>query len=171
MTLRVPNVIGSNKIFKTSPEDNQVYLSQGPRGLPEDSPNTQEFWVDSEGTSRSFRGQFSGIVTSSSAFGFVKFKLPHDFSFITSAEMLIIPAATQATRSLDIFTDYGASGEQYNLHSESANFSESLTDGELTLIDVSSTLTLLSAGDYVGILLRNNDATNFLTIGMRFRYN
>ncbi len=107
-------------------------------------------------------------------YGLMSFKVPHDFVAITSAEIIVIPQATEANADWDISSDYGAVGEAYNTHSEAdAASTYNVVSNQLFAVDVSGILTALAADDYVGIkLLQANDdiANDVYILGLRFRY-
>jgi len=102
------------------------------------------------------------------------FRVPHDFTSITSAVIVVIPIATMAGCDIDIFSDYGAVTEAYTTHSESDTFlTYNLTANTITEIDISPILSALAADDYVGIKILNNvplAAQGLNVLGIYFRY-
>ncbi|HUV56610.1 MAG TPA: hypothetical protein VMV84_05190, partial [Dehalococcoidales bacterium] len=63
---------------------------------------------------------------------FVIFRVPHDFTTLTSAEFVIIPEGTEGASNIDIFSDYAAEGEAYNANSESEEAATyGLTDDQI----------------------------------------
>ncbi len=93
-------------------------------------------------------------VTSNASFEF-SFVVPGDFSSLVSFVALANPrgGAAGSGKNIDLFSDYGANGEQYNHHSESdVGSTYNLGNaGQWTTIDISSVLTQLSAGDRGGV--------------------
>lgn len=111
------------------------------------------------------------INTSTDA-AFIMFFVPHDFTSITDA-VVMLEAATTATHRLNFFSTYGANGEKRNTHSESdLNNDLALTLIEFYEFDISGILSNLAANDYVGIRVLG-DAVNVpdvTIIGVRFKY-
>ena len=139
-----------------------------------DTQPTKEFWASaiSNGITRII-GNFLSYATN---LGFgetagVIFKCPHDFTSITSAEIIIIPEDTNANADIDIASDYGAAGEAYNTHSGSdAATTYNLTQNQIYALDVSGILGSLAANDHVGITLDEKDTNTIHVIGFRLRY-
>jgi len=106
------------------------------------------------------------------------FKVPADFSSLTSVKIVYIPGSTEAaTIDWTATTDFGADGEDYNNHSDSATADglDCYTDRlKIKLVDISAAFTDLAAGDYVGLKF-NCDAMSgtalFYLIGLEFNYN
>ena len=111
-------------------------------------------------------------INSTGERAWIAFHIPHDFSSITEAVVILNPLTT-ATHRFDITSDYAAVGEAFNIHSESdLNHDFSMTAFQFYEMDVSGVLSSLSAGDYGGIKLLG-DATNTpnaLVIGFRLKY-
>ena len=97
--------------------------------------------------------------------------MPHDFSKVESAKIIIVPQVT-GNYDIDISSNYAQEGESYDTHTESETANTyDLTENILTSIDIKSILSSLSAGDYVGIEIKNNDTTNDIhVIGLRLNY-
>lgn len=86
---------------------------------------------------------------------FWEFKVPADFVSLSSLVVLVVSAAT-GTLYWDVYADFGANGEDYDNHVSYTTGTETLvTVDKLTeLADVSSVLSGLAKGDYVGIYFR-----------------
>ncbi len=134
---------------------------------------TKEFFipfVTSDGALTNF-GDYPVAILGTNKIARCSFFVPNDFSAITSAVVVIIPAATGGTEDFDIYSDYAASGEAYATNSESdAATTYNVTASEVTEIDISGILSALAAGDYVGIRFDNKEATNVNVVGVRFKY-
>ena len=93
--------------------------------------------------------------------GFMTFRCPENFSAITTAAIVVIPKATQAAADWDIHSDYGAEGEDPQTHNESDTTSTyNVTLDVIFHVDVSSILSSLVAGDYVGLAIYNKNAAH-----------
>lgn len=106
--------------------------------------------------------------------GFTSFRVPHDFTSITSAELLVIPRDTVVAADWDIYCEYAAEGEAYTTHEEAdAASTYNVTADQLFAIDTSGLLTNLAAGDVVGVDLAKRAAAGqeeVDVLGVRFRY-
>lgn len=106
---------------------------------------------------------------------FFSFAIPSDFKTLTKLVMVAIPNNTSGAGDMDLSSDYGKVGEQYNAHSESnAAVPFSGTAGELTEIDISSVFSSLEAGDSCGLFLDQNGITggiNYLCILLQYTNN
>lgn len=137
---------------------------------------TREFFVPTTYTDGAMdnHGFFAGArLTTAGQAAHISFKVPHDFSAITSAEVIVIPMATQAAANWDIESDYGAIGEAYNTHSEAdAATTYNVVLNQLFAVDISGILTAPPvADDYVGIKLSMMDnAHDTFVLGVRFKY-
>jgi len=100
------------------------------------------------------------------------FIVPHDYSSITDAVMLVIPRATQSTANWDIMTSYAANGEAHTTHvTENSSSTYNVTNLQLFEIDISGILGSIAAGDYVGIRYSQGTAGhNADVVGVRFKY-
>lgn len=105
-------------------------------------------------------------------FAYMSFKVPHDFSSIVSAQIVLASGWNGNNQNLDISASYGAIGEDKATHQE--NDVASVYDfvgGIWTTIDISGILTALAAGDLVGINLTTHEVLELYVLGVRFRYN
>lgn len=93
------------------------------------------------------------------------FHVPFDFNSIVSAGLVVIPAGDVVGGNIDLSTEYGAIGEVYNLNTETDTTSTySFTTNQLGLLSITTVLTGVAAGDYVGLLV------NHLAIGTTLNY-
>lgn len=118
-------------------------------------------------------GDHAGIeLTTGGDFCHIECLIPHDFTTLTSIELVCI-ALTTGNSVEDITTDYGAAGEARNTHSEAiGNLTTAVVDNTIYEIDISAATTVLAAGDYVGIKVIH-DATHtadILVLGVKLRY-
>lgn len=114
-------------------------------------------------------GGFGATAISQSREVYFNFIVPNDFSSLTGAKVVIIPDTTE-TIQWDITVDVAAVGENYNIDTRTGtNESLAVTVDDMTEIDISSHLTGLTAGDYVGVNFQSD--TDFIkTIGARITY-
>ena len=116
------NFGGMKDIFERTANDGQVLKARGQKQIPEDDDDTQtkEFWAPISGSKdnqEGFFGDFLGAELTQDLEGGVTCKIPHDFTSITSAELIIINDTTNATTNIDVYSDYAAEGEAYTTHS------------------------------------------------------
>lgn len=104
--------------------------------------------------------------------GGMAFRVPHDFSSIVTAEIVVICKATQAAARWDLGSDYGAAGETYNTHHEyDITTTYNVTYEVIEVIDISGILSSLAADDYVGVTIsQKTDGHNFEVLGVHFKY-
>lgn len=143
------------------------------------SPSTKEFfvkwpaWLLSGGPAATNRGNFPVVdidgSTQSIKFGFF---VPNDFVTLVDAVLSVIPNAS-ATHRLNLSSEYGNDGENFDLHTESeADKDTVLVSGKNSKIDLSGVLTGIMANDFVSVSIVG-DATNTANLdirGFRFRY-
>ena len=100
------------------------------------------------------------------------FHVPDDFHSITKAVLVVIPRATQAAADWDIHSHYAAAGEAYNTHfGHDLSTAYNVTDGQIFEVDISTILTSLAAGDYVGVDIELGDAAHDVDVlGVMFKY-
>ena len=108
-------------------------------------------------------------------FSVCDFGVPSDFSSIIAVELIIVSSDTQAAADYDISSSYGAVGENCVLHQESDTTSTySVTGGQFYALDISGILSVLAAGDIVGIKLIKKVAVETETwvkvFGIHFKY-
>ncbi|MBA7658969.1 hypothetical protein ES703_66932 [subsurface metagenome] len=139
---------------------------------------TKEFFVPATGTLNGAADAnydnhatvYLGAVDQSA---YIEFFVPHDFSSITEAVVVIIPKMSRAAADYDIFSNYAASGQPYTAHSESDLVTTyNTTANQIFEVSIAGILSSLAVGDYVGIrffvAVANDDNCNVL--GVRFKY-
>lgn len=99
---------------------------------------------------------------------------PADFASLSAAAFVIVPEAT-GNAGYRLETDYGAEGEAYSTHGSTAGFTTlGVTANTLTLIDITSLLGNLAAGDFVlsTIYMVGSDSFTaaYDVIGLYLRY-
>ena len=92
--------------------------------------------------------------------------MPHDFSTLVSAHAFTWNDSTEVL-AITMKSHYAAAGELYNANEETGTPNTSFSANKITLVDVSSILTGIAAGDYIGIELTRADVS---WMGIRFRY-
>ncbi len=101
------------------------------------------------------------------------FQVPSDFSSLVSLDIILIPANTNVAAPVDLYSDYGAIGEAYNLHSESLSTTWNLgTANNFYAMSVSGVFTSLAAGDFCGLQVDEGAfgfATNYLGIRLKYK--
>ena len=107
---------------------------------------------------------------------YISFYVPHDFNSITSAAIIVIPLASQAAADWDIRSTYAAIGEDITIQEEidvSTSYNITVNDVYTFFeVNISGILSVLVAGDYVGIrLTQSTTLHNVSVLGIRFRYN
>ncbi len=100
---------------------------------------------------------------------FFHFRVPSNFSSLTSLKVVMIPDTTE-TIDYSLQSDYGSVNEDYDNHSESdSNVQPSVTSGKITEVDASTVFTSMAGSDYCALEFDSN--TNDLrVIGLYFKY-
>lgn len=97
--------------------------------------------------------------------------VPSDFGSITEMVLEVIPDGGFTNGDIDISSQYGAVGEQFDAHSESDTASTyNLTSGEITEIDISGLFGNLAAGDRFGVKVDNHETTGLYVTRIRLKY-
>lgn len=141
--------------------------------IPPGAPATKQFFFPVQTSAA--RGDYRvRSVPDSTAFQLTWF-VPHDFSSLTSVELICIPgaAAIGAGKSITLDSDYAAIGESFATHSESnpAFTTDFLTPDLIYGVDVSSVYNSLAAGDFCGLQITLNaigDALDVLGVLLRY---
>ena len=103
---------------------------------------------------------------------YFEFLVPHDFTSLTTAVLIVIPNSTTTMR-ISLYSDYAAVGETRNVHSEtSEGESFAVTGGEMSAVDISGILSNLAANDYVGIEIKgySSSAPDWCITGIKITY-
>jgi len=97
------------------------------------------------------------------------FVVPADFTSLTSANILVIPDATE-TIQWDEYISVATTGEDYNIDDRSTlDVQQAVTINDLTQINMTGNLNGIVAGDYIGITLKS-DIDYIRTIGLHIKY-
>ena len=103
-------------------------------------------------------GQFPTALINSTNAVYFKMRVPSDFTQTVTAVIVMIPDTTE-TIQYDVDTNFGAVGELYNVHSDSiTDATASATVNVILQTDISTSLTGLAAGDYLGINFSSDTA-------------
>ena len=157
----------------------EVKISGGPGVLETwGAVATKEFFVPAtfadSGGSAAVIGDVPGIsLTDDNHAAYMSFHIPADFSSIISAVVVIISSTTGSETDWDTFSDYAATGQAYNTHSESNTATVyDTTTNQWFEIDVSGILSSLAAGDHGGIQVKIGllDPADGLVVGLKFKY-
>jgi len=162
--------------------DEKLLKGAGVGAAPDeiDIPNaaTKEFFVPAGGATTALKGDFA-VARAQYGGGeaAVSFKIPHDFSTIIVAQLIIIPHGASAVAwDIDIDSDYGAVGEAHTANSEAdTTTTYNLTEDEIEAIDIAGILSAIAAHDFVGVKLTNSRAGDaeyayIEVVGVRIRY-
>lgn len=119
------------------------------------------------------RGDFSVRSAASNDSTYFAFHVPPDFGSLISADVIGIPLATFTTQNIDLFSDFGAVGEVFNVNSVAeTTLTYSGTINVILSISVSVILAGIAVGDYVGVQVDHvGIGTSVDYIGLRLRYN
>lgn len=108
------------------------------------------------------------------------FRVPHDYTSITTAVIVLITDFTDAAAAFDIQSDFAAAGEDKDTHGIADNASTyNVTNDRIFELDISGILddagsNIIAANDYVGIKLTNSeppeDEHRVSLLGIYFRY-
>ena len=124
-----------------------------------------------------YNGAWGGVRINNNAttdYGHYTFVIPEDFDELVSLDLLFIPDSTTSNYQWSLYSDYGASEESKDNHSESAVNQSlgSVTQNELTLYDVSGVFSSLAAGDLCALKVQSVETGTgeLLLAGLRLRY-
>ena len=166
--------VGTQKITSVvDPTENQhaatkKYVDDNAGGTP-----TKEFWVHphlvSATAARVKVGQFLAYDLSSTEECHFQFKVPADFTSITSANVIIIAEGTETIQA-DIVISAVAAGEDFDANdSSNADQTKVTTASDITEWDISAMFPTTAANDYIGITFAS-DTTSVDVIGLVFKY-
>lgn len=101
----------------------------------------------------------------------IEFLVPINYASTFGAHICVIPGGT-VDADIDLDSDYGTVGELYDAHSESDTTSTfPFVLNTIGVIDISSVLSSVTAGDMVGVKFSNNGVTGgYLISGFIFQY-
>ena len=94
------------------------------------------------------------------------FRIPNDFSSLTSVKALIIPITT-GTFDWTVTTNFAANGQAYQTHTDSATAdAQAATNFQMLELDISAAFTGLAAGDIVGLTFTLDALTTTSALSM-----
>lgn len=105
--------------------------------------------------------------------GHIMFRVPSDFTSITTAVVLALTVGADATADISCYSNYGAKDEASDTHSENkTDYSlDWSTSNRLREVDVSVILSALAANDYVSLaLVTEGTDEGCYVIGVYFKY-
>ena len=92
-------------------------------------------------------------LNSNGDYAVMSFRLPNDFTSLTSVKVIMIPNTT-GTFDWSVATKFGANGEAYDANTDSANANGQVaTHYQLLELDISAAFTAVAANDIVGVKL------------------
>jgi hypothetical protein len=103
--------------------------------------------------------------------------IPEDFNSLVSIYLvgIVSSGADGSGKDIDIYTDYGGNNELYNIHTESDTTSTydltGQTNKRTNVIDLSTVLTNLGAGDSIGLFVDHKGiggAINYIGIQLKY---
>jgi len=124
------------------------------------------------GNQIAIRGDFASNAAGTNSSVYFSFLVPADFGTLVSAAVIGIPLATFTTQNIDLFSDFGAVGEVFNVNSVSeTTLTYSGTINVLLSINVAVLLAGIAANDHVGVQVDHvGIGTTVDYIGLRLRY-
>lgn len=137
---------------------------------------TREFFypVNSRSTVVGIGWHSAVLVNGPSEYGYIECYIPHDFSSLTDIVLVHVPQTDLSPMNCEGYSDYAAVGEAYNTHTlASQALSQNTTANDITELDISSLVTALAAGDYLGVIVGQaalGDNMNSYILGVRLRY-
>lgn len=133
--------------------------------------NTKETWF-SPGSDTANDSRYSVRSNGASASSFFSFKVPHDFTSIVSMDVIFFPIATDAASDVDLFSSYGAIGEDRINHQESSTVATyNFVANILTAVNIAPVFSVLAANDVCGLEWDQTGAPATRILGLRLRYN
>ncbi|MHA2067515.1 MAG: hypothetical protein ACXABY_24370 [Candidatus Thorarchaeota archaeon] len=124
---------------------------------------TRTLWFSARGGS-GFSGDYGGLPVASNSQGYFTIHFPADFNSIVAMELIGIPTGTFTTQDIDLFTDYAATGEDAQTHSESDTVSTYSGTANLILaLDISGLFSAAVAGDHGGVQADHNSIGTTIT--------
>jgi hypothetical protein len=97
---------------------------------------------------------------------------PVSYAALATAQILVIPTATQAAADWDVSVEYAAPGEAYNAHSGSDTVTTyNVTADQIYAVDIKAILASIVAGDLMGVKLTQKTAGhNVHVLGLRLTW-
>lgn len=108
----------------------------------------------------------------STAITYFSFVMPHDFTSLTSLEVICFSDANIVSGDIDITSNYGAVGEAISTHTEIDDTSTyNFTADEMKALDASGIFTSVAANDVCGLTVDHNGVgTTVNYLGIKLRY-
>jgi len=134
----------------------------------------EQFWPiahSSAGTAP--KGDYGAAPCTGGATANINGHFPHDFSAIDELVAVVICDNTNGAANIDIESDYGTAGENYNIHTEQDVGSTYATNvNQILEIDLSGIFTAPPvAGDYFGVEVQMQEAAETIhVLGIRLKY-
>ena len=99
--------------------------------------------------------------------GIMNFRVPSNFSAITTASIVVVSAVTDAAANWDIYATFAASGQAYTTHTTNDTATTyNVTQNQIYLVNCAGILAALAANDYCGIqLLLGDSADDVYVVG------
>jgi len=114
-----------------------------------------------------------GYKLDASAYTYFSFRVPNNFTTLTSAKMVLVSEGT-GTFDWTITTYFGANGEAYNANTDTTTADgQAVTSRQMLELDVSAAFTALAANDIVAAVFQTDalaTATEILAIGIDIKY-
>jgi hypothetical protein len=117
-------------------------------------------------------GEHIGSSVPVNGTGNIEFHVPSSFTSLIGANVIVVPGTTLSAADIDLTSDYGQTGDQFDANSE-VDLTQTYPwlAGEITELDVSSVLSGIKANDTVGFVLDNNSVTGgYIILGFHFEY-
>lgn len=144
-------------------------------GIEEPPSDTKQFFVyvvSLDGATfpyTTFESSFTLAPLANNVAGSFLFPVPHDFTSLTDAAVMVIPDASE-TIQWDVFTKFGAVGEAFDANSDSIiDDTLAVINNEITELDITAAFTGLAAGDHVGVDFVSN-ISDIRAAVLRIRY-
>lgn len=158
----------------TGTVDNDKFVTQG--YVDDLQPTTKEIFVAATDYNANLGNIRTREIGGTGAHRFT-FSIPSDFVSLVSCDLIgiISTGAAGSGRDIDLSSDYGAIGEAYNIHTESdttTTYDFTGKANQYASIDISTVLSSLSAGDFVGVFVDHNAIGGSIDyIGIKLIYN
>ena len=103
------------------------------------------------------RGTYATVVIASNANVDITFFAPNDLVDFGTAEVVLMPVATNTLRDIDIIVNYATVGEDLALNvGSNTTATYDLIADQIKSIDITSLLGSIKAGDFVGVNIDHN---------------
>jgi hypothetical protein len=153
-----PADVVTGELITATVWNNMVGVNGNDQYLANTKRNKEVFYPCTSSTAT--MSNYGAYLISSGDDGDIMGMVPADFTSITTAKVIVLPAASQASANWDVALSYGAIGEAYNAHTgASSSATYNVTANQLFAIDIASLLGSLAAGDVfsIRVTLSNSD--------------